>query len=96
MVADTRTLATNLHKIQVPVTWVPFLTDYLAIYIRSITITIGQPLVSYRVIWAGKRKFLNKLQKVIDGFIWSGRSRVAQATDPATVNQIPKEDVSAS
>lgn len=39
------------------------------------------------VIWAGKRIFLSKLQKVIDGFIWAGRSRVARA-----MVSLPKED----
>lgn len=29
------------------------------------------------IIWAGKDKFLAKLQKVVDNFLWNGRSRVA-------------------
>lgn len=32
------------------------------------------------LIWAGKQSFLKKLQRLFDGFVWAGRSRVARAT----------------
>lgn len=31
-------------------------------------------------IWAGKRQFLKQIQRMVDGFVWAGRSRVARAT----------------
>lgn len=35
-------------------------------------------------IWAGKRAFLLKLQKIIESFVWAGRSRVKTVTLPRT------------
>lgn len=31
-------------------------------------------------VWAGSRAFLLKLQKIIDAFVWAGRSRVNRGT----------------
>lgn len=31
-------------------------------------------------VWAGKREFLGRLQRMVDKFVWAGRSRVDRAT----------------
>lgn len=38
-------------------------------------------------IWAGKRKFLLQLQRIVDRFVWKGRSRVNRATTVLPKNE---------
>lgn len=42
------------------------------------------------IVWAGTRNFLTKLQRIIDTFVWAGRSRVARVAR-ATV-ALPKAE----